>query len=56
VEFLQKVKSTRIEEFRSKCDQKFELATLFKPVADLEELRKEALAAHEGLPKEEGEA
>ncbi|KAJ7512093.1 NMDA receptor-regulated protein 1-domain-containing protein [Mycena galericulata] len=48
--FLTAIKSPRQDEFRTRCDAKFELSTVFKPAADLEELRQLALTAPHAVP------
>ncbi|GLB39170.1 putative N-terminal acetyltransferase A, auxiliary subunit [Lyophyllum shimeji] len=53
--FLTYIKSERVEEFRSACDERFELSTVFKPAAELEALKKWARAGEEGF-KDESEA
>jgi hypothetical protein len=40
VSFLAIIKSARIDEFRSECDAKFALSTVFKSPAEQEALRK----------------
>jgi N-alpha-acetyltransferase 15/16, NatA auxiliary subunit len=40
VEFLSSINSSRTNEFRSKCDAKFELSTMFKTAAEQEVLKK----------------
>ncbi|KAG6896551.1 hypothetical protein C0992_007498 [Termitomyces sp. T32_za158] len=47
VEFLTEIKSGRVEEFRDACDKRFEISTVFKPVAELEALKKETLSGDE---------
>ncbi|EMD34697.1 hypothetical protein CERSUDRAFT_86122 [Gelatoporia subvermispora B] len=42
---LNEIKSGRIEEFRTACDARFELATIFKPAGELSALRRLALEA-----------
>lgn len=44
VDFLGQIKALRTEEFRSRCDERFELSTIFKPVAELDNLKRVALA------------
>jgi len=56
VQFLENIKALRLEEFKSRCDERFELSTIFKPVAELEALKKVALAVNHGVTKEDGEA
>ena len=56
VQFLENIKAPRLEEFKSRCDERFELSTIFKPATELEALKKAALAANQGVPKEDGEA
>jgi peptide alpha-N-acetyltransferase len=40
--FLEAIKSTRLDEFNSRCDKKFELSTVFKSSAEQDILRKDA--------------
>ncbi|RDB27479.1 N-alpha-acetyltransferase 16, NatA auxiliary subunit [Hypsizygus marmoreus] len=49
--FLTTLKSSRLEEFRANCDARFELSTLFKPLTELEVLKKRALVANDPQPK-----
>ncbi|KAJ7695429.1 NMDA receptor-regulated protein 1a [Mycena rosella] len=50
VAFLGTIKSPREEEFRTWCGEKFPLATVFKPAAELAALRELALAAPQEVP------
>ncbi|KAG6876685.1 hypothetical protein C0993_001233 [Termitomyces sp. T159_Od127] len=47
LEFLMEIKSGRVDEFRKACDERFEISTVFKPVAELEALKKETLSGEE---------
>jgi len=47
VAFLTAIKSPRVEEFRTACDTKFELSTVFKSSTELAVLRKQALAGND---------
>jgi len=42
--FLSSIKSSRTNEFQSRCDAKFELSTMFKTSAEQEDLRKQVLS------------
>ncbi|KAK7036634.1 hypothetical protein VNI00_011567 [Paramarasmius palmivorus] len=46
--FLERVKSSRTEEFRRGCDTRFELSTAFKPVEERQKLLEEVLAVSRG--------
>ncbi|KAJ7755344.1 NMDA receptor-regulated protein 1-domain-containing protein [Mycena maculata] len=48
--FLGTIKSLRADEFRAQCGARFPLSTVFKPEADLAELRQLALNAPHALP------
>ncbi|KAJ6631099.1 NMDA receptor-regulated protein 1-domain-containing protein [Mycena sp. CBHHK59/15] len=51
-EFLRSIQSPREDEFRARCDAQFTLSTVFKPAAELAELRRLAIAApQDGLDK-----
>jgi peptide alpha-N-acetyltransferase len=51
--FLIAIKSTRVEEFRTACDAKFELSTVFKSSTELAALRRQTLAGNDGNGEEE---
>ncbi|KAJ7039762.1 NMDA receptor-regulated protein 1-domain-containing protein [Mycena alexandri] len=48
--FLGTIKSPREDEFRTRCDEKFVLATVFKSAAELAELRQLAITAPQAVP------
>ncbi|KAH8116094.1 NMDA receptor-regulated protein 1a [Phellopilus nigrolimitatus] len=48
LQFLADIGSSRKDEFRSKCDERFELSTVFKTPEELARLRSEALAESQG--------
>jgi N-alpha-acetyltransferase 15/16, NatA auxiliary subunit len=53
IAFLIAIKSTRVDEFRTACDAKFELSTVFKCSVELAALRKQTLAGNYGTDGEE---
>jgi len=48
ITFLTTIKSPRSEEFRTACDAKFELSTVFKNAGELAVLQKQVLAGNDG--------
>ncbi|KAG6812172.1 hypothetical protein H0H92_004040 [Tricholoma furcatifolium] len=54
LQFLTDVKSTRTEDFRTACDKRFEASTVFKPVVELEVLKKQMLATEEAVKEDNG--
>ncbi|KAJ7336280.1 NMDA receptor-regulated protein 1-domain-containing protein [Mycena albidolilacea] len=48
--FLRTIQSPREDEFRTQSGEKFELSTVFKPAAELAELRQLALKAPQAVP------
>ncbi|PSR74379.1 hypothetical protein PHLCEN_2v9887 [Hermanssonia centrifuga] len=54
--FLKSIKSTRSEEFRTACDAKFELSTVFKSTEEITALRKSAFAPPVDPPEANGDA
>jgi N-alpha-acetyltransferase 15/16, NatA auxiliary subunit len=50
---LARIQSERVEEFREKCDTKFELSTVFKTKLEKEVLKRRALTITEDTPGED---
>ncbi|KAI3602855.1 nmda receptor-regulated protein 1 [Moniliophthora roreri] len=48
ITFLERLKSSRTEEFRKACDERFELSTAFKPAEERMKLLDEVLAVSKG--------
>ena len=48
--FLQELQSSRTDEFRTRCDAKFELSTVFKTSEEIATLRKGAIASQPEPP------